>query len=139
VATALFERNRTAEALQIVRENIVLAEEMAERRDCIECRWQLGVAKCLFASGQDDVSADGLRSGIIHIESASKESKNADIFSDLGSWRLVLADELEISGSKPAADEQRRLALAAYRQAHQLMPDDEDTNAAIAAIEKILR
>ncbi len=140
VATALFERKRTAEALRIVRENIVLAEEMAERRECIECRWHLGVAKCLFASGQPrDVSADGLRSGIIHIESASKESANADIFSDLGHWRLMLAAELEQSGSKPAADEQRRLALAAYRQADQIMPDDEATKAAIAAIEKILR
>jgi tetratricopeptide (TPR) repeat protein len=134
VATALFARKRSAEALQIVRENIALAEEMAERRECIDCRWHLGVAKCLFATGQRDFSADWLRSGIIHIESASKESRNAGIFSDLGHWRLMLAGELEKSGSKPAADEQRRLALAAYRQ----VPGDAATKAAITAIEKMI-
>lgn len=137
VATALFERKRTGEALPIVRESIVLAEEMAERRECIDCRWHLGVAKCLFASGQDDVSADGLRSGIIHIESAAKESRNGKITSDLGRWRLALAAVLEKSGSKREAGQQRRLALEAYRQSDKTMPT-EAAKAAIARIEKLI-
>jgi tetratricopeptide (TPR) repeat protein len=114
VADALFDRKRSAEALEVIRENVVLAEEMAQRRECIECRWMLGVAKCLYAFGQRDISADGLRSGLIHLESASKESNNGKILGDLAHWRLVLADELEKSGSQPEANALRRLALATY-------------------------
>jgi tetratricopeptide (TPR) repeat protein len=138
VVAALFERHRTAEALEIVRENIVLAEELAQRRECVECRWLLGVAQCLYASGQRDVSADGLLSGIIHIESASKESQDGKIFNDLGHWRLMLARELDQSGSKPAADDQRRLALAAYRQAETSLPQNESVKAAITEIERTI-
>jgi len=138
VVEALFARKRAAEALPIVRENIVLAEQMAESPTCIKCRWLLGVAKCLFASGQSDVSADGLRSGLIHLESASKASpRSGEIATDLGYWRVALADELEKSGAKTEADAQRRLALAAYRQAGQNQPK-EDVKAAIAKLEKLL-
>lgn len=141
VAGALIGQMRIAEAIQVLRENVVLAEEMARRRGCVECRWHLGVAKCMYASienarwGKRDVSVDGLRGGLIHIESASKESKDGRIWRDLGHWRLALATELEEkNAADPEANKQRRLALAAFRQSDQSSPDD-DVKAAIVRLE----
>lgn len=142
VAEILFERKRTAEALEVVHENVVLAQEMAQRTACTECLWHLGVAKCLFASGQPTVLADGLRGGIIQIERATRQlgalpdKRKGEIFRSLGQWRRALAAVLDRSASKPEATEQRRLAFAAYQQAQLLIPDDPAVQSALLQMQR---
>ncbi|HYC88501.1 MAG TPA: hypothetical protein VEO54_04750 [Thermoanaerobaculia bacterium] len=138
----LFEKQRYRDAVPILRETVVLAQDLSQTANCPECRFILGHVKSQLAllslfSGAREWE-DVMRSGFIQMEAAVAEIETAQAFRALGEWRNTVARHLDDQNLPVFAAEHRRAALAAYREALRIEPDHAETRAAAAEIEQAM-
>jgi tetratricopeptide (TPR) repeat protein len=146
---SLYDNDRLDEALTMVQEEVVIAEELvqgaSQSAHYAEHSWRLGDAKFGLGIVRRELKKDGweeaLRSALIHVQKAVEiDTKNPAYQNKVGQIRKYLAEQLDRDDRKKEASVEYRLALEAYREAlkiyQKVFPADKD---GISAAEDAIR
>jgi tetratricopeptide (TPR) repeat protein len=131
-----------AKALALTQEMVVVAERLVQgSKPQSEDVRRLGSATCLVGNLRRNLGVEGweetIRSGLIHIETATRSSSGIERFAafrDLGVWRKYYAEQLDEAGRKPQASEEFRRARDALLAAQKLIPENEDVRDAVQSL-----